>query len=116
MRDLASILAGGPHPADELSDAVAQGADFLMCTAAATFRSKSDQDAQLLASLTANHAQAHQSIRSQFETASGDGADRQGRTDLISVYFRCIYFLDHIARRWLEDLETRPARSILPPA
>ncbi len=92
------VTAEDPHG---LHDAVVQSLDFLLRTAAQAMRSRSPHDAEVLASLTANHSQAQSTIRQQYEglhrpagTLSDDPA-----LDLVSIYFRCVYFLSRIAAR-----------------
>jgi len=102
----AGLLATALEDEPELADAVLQSLDFLLHTAANALRTRSPLDAEILVKLTSDRSEARQSISALYdELQPGAGpALRQLRLDLISVYFRCVYFLNHIAQRFTADI------------
>ena len=103
-----------PDGTDELCDAAVQSLDFLLHTAASAMRMRVMRDAEILTTLTSNHSNAQQSIRTRFEEMHSGASQefRNSRLELITLYFRCVYFLHHIAGRLVEDITALP---VLPP-
>jgi putative ABC transport system ATP-binding protein len=94
----------------ELCDSVAQSLEFLLRTAAAGLRTRAGRDIDTVVSLTANHAAVQENLRRSFEERH-TGAPEQSRNsqlDLISLYFRCVFFLHHICERAATDIATTP--------
>lgn len=110
LRQIPSALAGceSPDGADDLCDAVVQSLEFLLQTAAGVLRTRVVRDAEMLHTLTSNHSNAQKSIRARFEEMHGGASPefRNSRIELISLYFRCVYFLHHVAERLVEDIAT----------
>jgi putative ABC transport system ATP-binding protein len=116
LRQIPNVLAGcgTPEGADDLCDAAVQSLDFLLHTAANAMRMRVMLDAKMLTTLTSNHSNAQQSIRARFEEMHSGASQefRNSRLELITLYFRCVYFLHHIAGRLVEDIAALP---VLPP-
>jgi putative ABC transport system ATP-binding protein len=116
LRQIPNVLAGcgTPEGVDDLCDAAVQSLDFLLHTAANAMRMRVMLDAKMLTTLTSNHSNAQQSIRARFEEMHSGASQefRNSRLELITLYFRCVYFLHHIAGRLVEDIAALP---VLPP-
>jgi hypothetical protein len=102
----AAALAAAPHEAHEFSDAVLQSLDFLLRTAAAALRTREPGDSEVLVRLTSDRAEAREAIRALYEESQPEAvpAARNFTLDLISLYFRCAYFVNHIAERLARDI------------
>jgi putative ABC transport system ATP-binding protein len=107
LLQIANALAG-PSAADreDLCDSAVQSLDFLLRTTAAALRTRAPQDVEVVVPLTLDRSNAQQSIRARFEQQQGDSTVefRNARLDLVSLYFRCVYFLHHVASRLKEDI------------
>jgi putative ABC transport system ATP-binding protein len=108
-----AVAGSSPAGGEDLCDSAVQSLDFLLRTAAAALRTRALRDAENLVALTLNHSNAQQSIRVRFEEQHGRSTEefRNATLDLISVYFRCVYFLHHIASRLKEDIAATPAQA-----
>ncbi len=104
-----SSTAGG----EDLCDSAVQSLDFLLRTAAAALRTRAPRDAESLVALTMHHSNAQQRIRARFEEQHARSTEefRNATLDLISLYYRCVYFLHHIASRLKEDIAATPAKA-----
>ena len=102
---------GGPDDREDLCDRVVQSLDFILRTAANAARKRDQRDLEIAIALTSNHSNAQQSIRATFESRDGAGERQDSRLDLISLYFRCVYFLHRFAERALEDLSSGAAEA-----
>ncbi len=102
----ADALAGAPEDADGLGDAIFQSLDFLLRTAAGALRARSMRDSEILVKLTTDRSEAQASIRAHYGELPREAtsAARSFRVDLISLYFRCVYFMYHVAERLRLDL------------
>lgn len=87
LRQLAELL---PSQEPVLAESIQEGIDFLLRTAAHAFASRTARDCQALLSLTADRTHAQDTIRRMHSDAG---------MDAINVYFRCVYFLGHLAKR-----------------
>ena len=116
LRQIPNVLGGrgSADGEDDLCDAAVQSLDFLLHTAASSMRTRVMPDAEALTTLTSNHASAQESIRTRFEEMHSEASRefRNSRLELIGLYFRCVYFLHHIAVRLVEDIAVA---AILPP-
>jgi putative ABC transport system ATP-binding protein len=97
---------GGPDDPEGLCDAVAQSLEFMLRTAADAARTGGERDLEIVIALTSNRSNAQQSIRARFEGLDGDAEEerRDAQLDLISLYFRCVYFLHRAVERVREDV------------
>ena len=102
---------GGSSDGEELCDSVVQSLDFLLKTAANGLRTRAARDVDIVVALTANHSTAQESIRQRFEERHAGAAAqfRNSQLDLITLYFRCVYFVHHISERAAEDIATGTA-------
>ena len=87
-------------------DAMLQGLDFLLRTAAEAFLTRAPAGADLLVNLTSDRAHAHKSIRNTYEAVGPESDDdtRNLHLELIDIYFRCVYLTGHVAKRLREDI------------
>ena len=69
LRQIPRVLTDcdSPDGSDDLCDATVQSLDFLLHTAADAMRKRVLRDAEILATLTSNHSNAQESIRTRFE-------------------------------------------------
>jgi putative ABC transport system ATP-binding protein len=95
LRQIAGLL---PAQEPALAESIQEGTDFLLRTAAQAFASRTAKDCQILLSLTADRTHAQDSIRRMYSDAG---------MDAINVYFRCVYFLGHLAKRLDSDLSAQ---------
>ena len=93
---------------DDLGNAAVQGLEFLLMTAASALRARVAGDAEVLVRLTSGHSHTQEVLRDSFEGNDRGGSEqlRSTRLELVSLYFRCVYFIHHIAVRLAEDLAT----------
>ena len=105
LRQFPDALAScGPEDADGLCHAAVESLDFLLRTAAGCLEGRGIRDAEMLVTLTSNHSKAQEAIRRRYELRGTSADGRDSRLDLISLYFRCTFFLHHIAARLQDDI------------
>jgi putative ABC transport system ATP-binding protein len=111
LRQAAGISAVHGEAAD-LADAVSQGLEFLLRTAAEAFATRSARDVETLLHLTSDRGHAREIVERSHEAAGPETSDetRDLRLDLIDIHFRCVYFVGHIAWRLKRDIEAAGAQ------
>ena len=96
----ADALASVPDDPEGLPDAIVQSLEFLLRSAAHALRSRAPDEAETLATLTSTRSATREAIRARYEQNQA----HESELDLISLYFRCVYFLSHIAEALRQDL------------
>ena len=99
-----AIARSSPADGEGPCDSVVQSLDFLLRTAAGCLEGRGIRDAEMLVTLTSNHSKAQEAIRRRYELRGTSADGRDSRLDLISLYFRCTFFLHHIAARLQDDI------------
>jgi hypothetical protein len=94
----AALVTNLAHDPDGLRDTIVQSLEFLLRSAAGALRSGSPGDAEVLATLTSNRSKTLEAMLSRSEHTPPEGLE------LISIYFRCVYFLGHIAEALTQEV------------